>query len=1172
MTLRSTQGQPFAGASTSGGEVDLASRLYRQGGADATNGLPRLVSTTGRQPFVGGASTGEQGSTRSTVAPVRKAPRGGQPQVLVPHTNYRPITLPSLEAAHAAPQLGATKATGSKALIGTRNASVPVSMVGAHNVPGASKHSRSVGYPTEDLHSQMLMDSVHEAPLAAEDIPKVDPADPSWISPTDFVEFILNHESLTEEFCYMNRSGPYEFEIVPFSKINPNDYMTISIRGVTHYSNGELDYQDLSEWQRDQEMYRKIIEIPFFSKYQRWKLFSVWKSAMRNQRVQKCSRTLNAHLFALDPTLCDSLLRCRTLCVRISTWNLLEVNPMTVYQLEEFEENQKQKRRQIAQDLQEVWVKIKDELHQSCTVSLQDFLKKNGFGQRAAGTEEDNNNEEEVHGERDEDGGGMSYTERATTRTQSETQFRLQLSVNRNTEMVPETDKAPAFEILEFRAQMVRYTTHQFLKTLEGFEEELIAQDAAAALALEQGDAPKVEETTKADVKDKDKEGAKGARKPNFIVECLLESRGLIYQPAGAAIHDVIETALRDALRAVSGTQAFLQVEDFTPFTAPLAELGDALQLEEQQQDLFGLVAQDPKHKELMSGIGARYDGLFDRVVAYASGFQQFVYIFAENSSLQDCSVTFADATLDNFRDALGKYRKQTEDIRAMGRSKDIGLFRLDCRRMQETLLPSPMRCSQLLAEYIPELALQKQAELGQEIKAANERLSQYPSNVDEYVEFNIHLSKVDAQMPDVERRYLEVQEMAEIIREYGIRIDSDTRKAFNDLASTKNQLNAQVTSGKERAEVDVSHFSKALEQDIPELHSRVTDTAEKLQVPDFQDPAKMAPESRKEVLAMLDALEEGVKKAVEDSARFNRYQDVLKVEPTPFENVDELKAAFQVQAKLWRGVDTWEDLSVEWNNQVFATVDVESISKEVANFNKIATQSAKAMPDNEVPKQWGATVLQFKNTLPVVVALRNKALKPRHWEVITSLIGEDLDLDNEEFTLGKMMSMGVDQHMETIMEVSGKATAELSLEEMLNKVKKTWEDLELVVNPYKDSKDVFILGSIEDITVALEDSLVTMSTIAGSRFVGPIRGEVEQWQKDLMLFQETLDEWLTVQRNWMYLESIFGAGDIKKQLPTESAKFMEIDTMWRHIMKETHEYAVALKAATKPGRLELFK
>ncbi|CAJ1457626.1 unnamed protein product, partial [Effrenium voratum] len=100
------------------------------------------------------------------------------------------------------------------------------------------------------------------------------------------------------------------------------------------------------------------------------------------------------------------------------------------------------------------------------------------------------------------------------------------------------------------------------------------------------------------------------------------------------------------------------------------------------------------------------------------------------------------------------------------------------------------------------------------------------------------------------------------------------------------------------------------------------------------------------------------------------------------------------------------------------------------------------------------------------------------------------------------------------------------------------------------DSKDVYVLGSIEDITVALEDSLVTISTIAGSRYVGPIRAEVEQWQKDLLLFQETLDEWLNVQRNWMYLESIFNAGDIKKQLPGESAKFQEIDAQWRVIMK----------------------
>ena len=57
----------------------------------------------------------------------------------------------------------------------------------------------------------------------------------------------------------------------------------------------------------------------------------------------------------------------------------------------------------------------------------------------------------------------------------------------------------------------------------------------------------------------------------------------------------------------------------------------------------------------------------------------------------------------------------------------------------------------------------------------------------------------------------------------------------------------------------------------------------------------------------------------------------------------------------------------------------------------------------------------------------------------------------------------------------------------------------------------------VEDITVALEDSLVTISTIAGSRFVGPIRAEVEEWQKSLLLFQEISDEYIHLSI-YMYL------------------------------------------------------
>ena len=51
-----------------------------------------------------------------------------------------------------------------------------------------------------------------------------------------------------------------------------------------------------------------------------------------------------------------------------------------------------------------------------------------------------------------------------------------------------------------------------------------------------------------------------------------------------------------------------------------------------------------------------------------------------------------------------------------------------------------------------------------------------------------------------------------------------------------------------------------------------------------------------------------------------------------------------------------------------------------------------------------------------------------------------------------------------------------------------------------------------------------------------------------------------------MYLESIFSAPDIQRQLPSEAKAFHTIDTQFREIMKKTKERPNALKAATTPG------
>lgn len=58
---------------------------------------------------------------------------------------------------------------------------------------------------------------------------------------------------------------------------------------------------------------------------------------------------------------------------------------------------------------------------------------------------------------------------------------------------------------------------------------------------------------------------------------------------------------------------------------------------------------------------------------------------------------------------------------------------------------------------------------------------------------------------------------------------------------------------------------------------------------------------------------------------------------------------------------------------------------------------------------------------------------------------------------------------------------------------------------PYKDAKDVYILGSLEDIQTILDESNINITTIASSRHVGPIKPRVEDWIKQLEHFSKTL-------------------------------------------------------------------
>lgn len=128
---------------------------------------------------------------------------------------------------------------------------------------------------------------------------------------------------------------------------------------------------------------------------------------------------------------------------------------------------------------------------------------------------------------------------------------------------------------------------------------------------------------------------------------------------------------------------------------------------------------------------------------------------------------------------------------------------------------------------------------------------------------------------------------------------------------------------------------------------------------------------------------------------------------------------------------------------------------------------------------------------MPVVEAMRSP-LEESHWKRIKEIIGKEFEI-NDEFTLGDLMRLDVVSKQVEIQQVATQAAQEAQLKIQLEDVKMIWQEQELPVQTFKELRDVWILGDVEEMLSNLDDSCAKLSMIAGNRYVAVIREEVNK-------------------------------------------------------------------------------
>lgn len=122
-------------------------------------------------------------------------------------------------------------------------------------------------------------------------------------------------------------------------------------------------------------------------------------------------------------------------------------------------------------------------------------------------------------------------------------------------------------------------------------------------------------------------------------------------------------------------------------------------------------------------------------------------------------------------------------------------------------------------------------------------------------------------------------------------------------------------------------------------------------------------------------------------------------------------------------------------------------------------------------------------------MTLGNPGMKPRHWELVSELVGFPMKVDSE-FTLKHLLDMSIGEYVDKFETISEVASKENALEKSMEKMKKDWSDTSFTINPYKDI-GTYVVSSVDEIQLLLDDHITKAMTMKNSPYVKPFESEI---------------------------------------------------------------------------------
>ena len=927
---------------------------------------------------------------------------------------------------------------------------------------------------------------------------------------------------------------PYDLcRVAPGEKVNP-EYFTISAQGVVHICPAQLkrvveegkdevvlrrgggekgetllptETYTLSEWMRESTLFNVIRKIKFFKYYISGKAFIMWKGIVRYQKYKRTREQLAKELMYSKRCFVDGFTDVCSYVYELQNYKTFQVMKQNIINLdsEKFKTTQQELRGNFKTEYERI---VKDRIYKR----LEEVI-------------EAVKNSENVE---DKDEGDQFKSK--------------QNALMKSMVKVKEEKRLKAYSLL--LAKQNKGMLMRFMQLIDWMVVE-------ALIKINQDSVRLIYE-----------EMVKTEKKTEITTEVEYGETGMVFTLSHEGFSVMLKEIIEEMVKTMETSVRIIALIEDPSFRPP------------KRPNIKKFIERSEEFQETKEAIDKKLAADFELCQKYAddtfSGLRE-VMDFINTWSIEEFKSKHGDSVTEakNLLEQLENWKQKTKFLE---QKRSHGMVHVDGSKLHNILNSGADSASRNLKDYLNNLSSDK-------TNVILDKLINLRKNLDtkDYTVIG-NFCRLVSNYKESDKILRELETVKASVLEETLRTLKKHRKdetMYNDnvpkLQETINNITNEIKEVRTLAEKSSETINKHKKNIMEILEKEVNNLKGELsrQLGSLDQERLLNPDLEPDVaLAELQRCHTSYMNYKNKFLKNKEQYSILEMGELKLKEVDDYEKRYKAKTELWEYRKKWKDARKYWFTSNLRDISSEEFQKHFDDHWRKSAQLKIEMGKEKKDPSMDRYIEEVKHVEKLrglIIALTNTAIQPRHWEKIFAALGQPgLWNPGRLCNLNELIQYRLEDHREDIEIIANTAVGEQNLRLQLEEIEHGWGQYEFILA--KDSKERYLLSETEKVYELLENDQMKISSMIASKYISEVRREVEGWETRLGNIFDILDEWLVCQRNWIYLESVFSAQDIQKQLPAETEKFRQIDKFWKDIMNRTNKNKRIYDACASEG------